>query len=468
MSLRMKLTACLAAVAAVLALATILILWNLQSSMNARIREGARSNAEDIASAIQTFGEIGDMGGLSIFLKSFSNRTDIAGANAIRGPRVVQDHKVRKESQPRDEVEQDVLQTGKERLVDIPERNQIRFVLPIIANEHCLQCHPAAKIGDVLGAAGVTLDNTAEVQALHRIEALTAGSLGAALLLLIGLLYYMINQSVIVPVSRIVTTLTISAEHATASSHQLASTSQQMAAGASEQASSLEETSASLEEMSSMTKQNADHATQANITAQESSRMAEQGVASMQQMQSAIDRIKASAVETAKIIKTIDEIAFQTNLLALNAAVEAARAGEAGKGFAVVAEEVRNLARRSAEAARNTADLIEGAQKNADAGVAVTVEVAKNLGNIKDNTGKMAALIAEIAVACKEQSQGIDLVTKAVTEMDKVVQQNAADAEQSATSAEELSHQADDVSRSVSDLTAIITGTRQQPPPGES
>ena len=274
------------------------------------------------------------------------------------------------------------------------------------------------------------------------------------------LLAFFLTRSIVGPVNRVIAGLTSGASQVTAASGQVASASQQMAQGASEQASSLEETSSSLEQMASMTRQNADNANMANGTAQEAARMAEQGVASMQRMQDAIDRIKNSAAETAKIIKTIDEIAFQTNLLALNAAVEAARAGEAGKGFAVVAEEVRNLARRSAEAAKNTADLIEGAQKNADAGVQVTAEVAKNLAGIKENAGKVAALIAEIAAASKEQSQGIGQVTSAVTEMDKVVQQNAANAEESASAAEELSSQAEEVNGMVSDLNAIVTGSK--------
>ncbi|MEO5366570.1 MAG: methyl-accepting chemotaxis protein [Magnetococcus sp. WYHC-3] len=231
------------------------------------------------------------------------------------------------------------------------------------------------------------------------------------------------------------------AEQISSASNQVASGSQQQAQGASEQASSLEETSSSLEEMASMTKQNADNASQANLVARQAAELAGTGVESMKRMQEAIDKIKNSATETAKIIKTIDEIAFQTNLLALNAAVEAARAGEAGKGFAVVAEEVRNLARRSAEAAKTTADLIEGSQRNAEAGVSVTTEVAKNLHDIKENVGKMATLVGEIAAASKEQSQGIDQVNTAVSEMDKVVQQNAANAEESAAAAEEMSSQ---------------------------
>ena len=268
-----------------------------------------------------------------------------------------------------------------------------------------------------------------------------------------------VTRSITTALNRVIAGLSSGAEQVTAASGQVASASQQMAQGASEQASSLEETSASLEEMASMTNQNADNANQANVVAKQAAQLAETGVESMKEMQLAIDRIKNSASETAKIIKTIDEIAFQTNLLALNAAVEAARAGEAGKGFAVVAEEVRNLARRSAEAAKNTADLIEGSQKNADAGVKVTAEVAKNLAGIKENAGKVATLIAEIAAASKEQSQGIGQVTTAVAEMDKVVQQNAANAEESASAAEELSSQAEEVNGMVSELSAMVTGS---------
>ena len=278
----------------------------------------------------------------------------------------------------------------------------------------------------------------------------------------------LLTRSITKPLDRVITGLSGGARQVTSASGQVASASQQLAQGASEQASSLEETSASLEEMASMTNQNADNANMANVVAKQATELAGTGVESMKRMQEAIDRIKNSSSETAKIIKTIDEIAFQTNLLALNAAVEAARAGEAGKGFAVVAEEVRNLARRSAEAAKTTADLIEGSQKNADAGVQVTAEVAKNLSGIKENVGKVAALIAEIAAASKEQSQGIGQVTSAVSEMDKVVQQNAANAEESASAAEELSSQAEEVNTMVADLNAIVTGSTASPQAGST
>ena len=173
----------------------------------------------------------------------------------------------------------------------------------------------------------------------------------------------------------------------------------------------------------------------------------------------AIQKIKASSDETAKIIKTIDEIAFQTNLLALNAAVEAARAGEAGMGFAVVAEEVRNLAMRSAEAAKNTAELIDGSQTNADNGVAVTTEVSEILKEIAVSSQKVKQLIGEVSAASDEQAQGINQVNAAITQMDQVTQSSAANAEESASASEELSSQAVELKNMVDVLVTIVGNT---------
>jgi methyl-accepting chemotaxis protein len=178
----------------------------------------------------------------------------------------------------------------------------------------------------------------------------------------------------------------------------------------------------------------------------------------MVKMSKAINDIQKSAAETAKIIKVIDEIAFQTNLLALNAAVEAARAGEAGKGFAVVAEEVRNLAMRSAEAAKNTAAMIEESVQNSRNGVSIAEEVGKTLEEITAASTKVNALVGEIAAASNEQAQGIGQVNTAVTQMDKVTQSNAAAAEESASASEELAAQATQLSGVVKDLLTLVGG----------
>jgi methyl-accepting chemotaxis protein len=254
----------------------------------------------------------------------------------------------------------------------------------------------------------------------------------------------------------IVSMLNSSSEQTAAAAGQVSGSSQSLAQGASEQAASLEETSSALEETSSMTKKNADTAQQAAALASDAQNAADRGNKSMGKMTTAIGDIQRSASETAKIIKVIDEIAFQTNLLALNAAVEAARAGEAGKGFAVVAEEVRNLAMRSAEAAKNTSALIEESVNNAKNGVAIADEVGKSLAEIVDSNTKVAGLITEIAAASREQSSGIEQINNSVTQMDKVTQQNAANAEESAAASEELSAQAESLRTCVNELSAIV------------
>jgi methyl-accepting chemotaxis protein len=185
----------------------------------------------------------------------------------------------------------------------------------------------------------------------------------------------------------------------------------------------------------------------------------------MQKLSAAMDAIKKSADATAKIVKTIDEIAFQTNLLALNAAVEAARAGDAGKGFAVVAEEVRNLAMRSAEAAKNTANLIEESVRNADGGVQINEDVSRNLQEIRDQIKKVSDVMAEIAAASEQQSQGVDQITTAVEQMNTVTQQTAANAEESASAAQELSAQAEEMLGMVSHFKLTNSGETARRPP---
>lgn len=271
-------------------------------------------------------------------------------------------------------------------------------------------------------------------------------------------LAYIIATGISRALKPIIQGLSGGAQQVASASEQLSSASQQLSEGASEQASSLEEISSSLEEMSSMTKQNADNAKQANGMATEVSSNVKESSDAMQEMSAAIARIKTSSDETAKIIKTIDEIAMQTNLLALNAAVEAARAGEAGRGFAVVAEEVRNLAQRSAEAAKNTAELIEGAQKNAENGVSSSERVAGMLSSITEGVQKVTQLIDEVSAASSEQAEGIEQVNSAVAQMDQVTQQNASSSEESASASEELSSQAQSLSEIVDQLVRLTGG----------
>jgi methyl-accepting chemotaxis protein len=210
--------------------------------------------------------------------------------------------------------------------------------------------------------------------------------------------------------------------------------------------------------MTSMVSQNAENARMANQGAKSTQQSATQGRDAMVRMSEAIQKIKESSDQTAKIIKTIDEIAFQTNLLALNAAVEAARAGDAGKGFAVVAEEVRNLAQRSAEAARNTAELIEKAQTYSDNGVHVSGEVAAILNEIIGGVLKVAQLAESVSASTEEQARGIDQVNQAVAQMNGVTQGNAASSEEAASASEELSAQADELNHIVEQLAAVVGG----------
>lgn len=240
-----------------------------------------------------------------------------------------------------------------------------------------------------------------------------------------------------------------SVRQVSSASSQIASGSQTLAQGSNEQASSLEEISASLEEISNMLRHNLENTTQANLIARTTQGHAERASDAMSSMVQAMQKIQTSAVQTGKILKTIDEIAFQTNLLALNAAVEAARAGEAGKGFAVVAEEVRNLAQRSAEAAKNTSILIEESQSNVANGVNASDQVAEILGQIVTAAQRVALLIGEIATAAEEQSKGVDQINTGVYELNNVTQQNSSLSEESSSAAEELNAQAEELSHLV-------------------
>jgi Methyl-accepting chemotaxis protein len=268
---------------------------------------------------------------------------------------------------------------------------------------------------------------------------------------------YIIVRSVTRPITALTARLAMGAEQTAAASSQVTSASQTMAEGSSRQAAALEESSASLEEMAGMTRKNAENAQAAKALANQTRQAADIGTEDMKEMKAAMAAIQASSTEISKIIKTIDEIAFQTNLLALNAAVEAARAGEAGLGFAVVADEVRSLAQRSVQAARETAQKISDSTAKSEQGAKISEKVAKSLDDITAKARQVDELIAEIAVASQEQSQGIDQVSRAVSDMDQVTQANAATAEETSAAANELSAQASQLKGIIAELTRMVS-----------
>ena len=255
--------------------------------------------------------------------------------------------------------------------------------------------------------------------------------------------------------------LSAASDEVSSAAGRISGVSHSLSQGASEQAASLEETSASLEELASMTRGNADNARQADALMGETTRVVDHANQSMGGLTQSMREVSAASEETAKIIKTIDEIAFQTNLLALNAAVEAARAGEAGAGFAVVADEVRALAMRAAEAAKNTATLIESTVNKVKEGSDLVTTTAAAFTQVAGSTGKVKELVAEIAAASGEQAQGVDQINKAVSEMNAVTQQTAANAGESASAAEQLTAQSETMKGVVEEMVALVGGGSQ-------
>ncbi|HLP78400.1 MAG TPA: methyl-accepting chemotaxis protein [Candidatus Paceibacterota bacterium] len=355
------------------------------------------------------------------------------------------------------------------------KRNEIVYARAIVLTSDCLACHGDPKhspTGDGKDLVGFQMEDwkTGEVHgafvlksSMDRIDAVVRASMfntvcwimPVALFIAIG--FYFLNRYMIVrPLAAAIDGINCSSQQTVAAANEVASASHSLAEGASEQAASLEEAGASLEELSSMTKRNAQNAQNANSLARQAYESAERGSQGVKAMAEATEAIKASSDDIAKIIKTIDEIAFQTNILALNAAVEAARAGESGMGFAVVADEVRNLAQRSAQAAKETAAKIEGAISNTARGVETSTQVVQALNEILEKARQVDQLAAEVASASEQQTMGISQINEAVSQMDKGTQANAASAEETASVAAELNHQAEVMKSSIADLLHLV------------
>ncbi len=353
-------------------------------------------------------------------------------------------------------------------------QEMLRIVDQAITLSEQAKAQMLGPVTDTMGTAMGLLNRVVEINqdiAAHEVEAahsqaifveilsVIATVLGVILAMGLGLL---ISRGINRSLTRITQGMSEGADQVASASAQVSSSSQSMAEGASEQAASIEESSSSMEEMASMTKQNAENAGNADGLMKDTNQVIDSANTSMQQLTQSMDEISKASEETSKIIKTIDEIAFQTNLLALNAAVEAARAGEAGAGFAVVADEVRNLAMRAADAAKNTAQLIEGTVKKVNDGSSLVANTSEAFGQVAESAQKVGTLVSEITQASREQSNGIDQVNIAISEMDKVVQQNAANAEESASASEEMNAQAEQLKDYVSELVLMVTGKTGQ------
>ncbi|MFQ5751870.1 MAG: methyl-accepting chemotaxis protein [bacterium] len=323
------------------------------------------------------------------------------------------------------------------------------------------------------GVNWAVLSEINEAEAFAPVHALKNWALiiGGIIAAVVATVLFLVTSQITRLLRSVIFNLTEGAEQFASASEQISASSQSLAQGSSEQASSLEETSASMEEMASMTKQNADNSKEAAQLASLCNLTADSGNKSVNEMNVAMEAINASSKKIGDIIKVIDGIAFQTNLLALNAAVEAARAGEHGKGFAVVAEEVRNLAQRSATAAKDTTALIEDCVSKADAGTKLSEKCTEVLTGIVTNVKKVNNLTGEISTASGEQTEGIDQVTKAINEMDHVTQNTAASAEETASASEELSAQAQHMMEQIKILAAQVGGdnktVKPQTHPGE-
>lgn len=395
--------------------------------------------------------------------------------------RIVRDNARNSENTPKNDYERQILsklETSRdEEFFEVNRKNGvIAYARPVILSQSCMSCHgdpsmsPTGDGKDILGfrmegwKPGERRGIYLLTAPISEIDEPTRQGFFTALLwttpVAVGILFVALSfvGRINKDLNKTIHSLGESSTQLTDASVQISEASATLAEGASEQAASLEETSASLEEISSMTKRNAENAQNARELSRSAREAAELGASNVQEMSQAMADIQAASANISKIIKTIDEIAFQTNILALNAAVEAARAGEAGMGFAVVADEVRALAQRSAQAARETAERIEDSIRKSINGVTISEKVSKNLEDIVQRIRNVDELVAEIAAASREQSQGIEQVNTAVNQMDKVIQKNAAHSQEFAAAASQLQQQSAMLKEAISGLRKMTSG----------
>ncbi len=456
----------------VLGITQILILTMTNRNSRAQDDSNARELARSVSDAIQAYGETGSMEGLEIFLKNVnpkpkdakggeSQKDVVLDVHAVRSPLTEADFKPREGGQPRDDADREVLASGKEKCVEDPANHTVRYVFPLLLEEHCTACHSKSEGSKVLGLASVKLST--EVNDLRTRDAgrlIFAIFLGAILLETV-LLIIVVFRNVVRPLREITQQLDSDAGKMLEASEKVSAMATRLADLDRDQAASVEETSATLEQMSAMVQTTAENTGTATKVSRETLVVAEKGQSSMQQMTVAMNSIRQSSNETMPIIRTIDEIAFQTNLLALNAAVEAARAGEAGRGFAVVAEEVRNLASRSAQAARDTTARLEDSRASSDQGFTVSEQAQQVLQEMGTGINRVVKLIQDINTAANEQAQGITQVTIAVSQMDQVAQERAGYSQETLETSQQLAEQANTLQEMVFTLGRMIGFTNR-------
>lgn len=338
--------------------------------------------------------------------------------------------------------------------------DQLQVLAPQRVVSDCIRCHPGWESGSIGGSLSMIYDLRELNASITSLEIYMIFGTIIVLVFTCGIIFFVMQSIVSKPINKVIADLSSSADTVSSNAQKASVSSKSLADNASQQAAALEETSSSLEEISSMTKQNSDNAVKANELMIEANQVMTDANQAMYNLTQAMDQIAQANEETSKIIKTIDQIAFQTNLLALNAAVEAARAGEAGAGFAVVADEVRNLAMRSADAAKSTSALLTETKQRVENGVNLVRETDEAFKEALEKNEVTASVLNEITTASSEQSSGINQVTTAIHELDRVTQQNAADADQASQIAVDMENESEQLSEDVTTLIELIKGKR--------
>ena len=417
--------------------------------------------SESILDGVSAFGEIGDMDGLEMYLANLAGRGSLGEVHVARSAVSEEDFGGRDGAEPRDGREKEVLTTGNVVKHLDEESTRLHYVMPIKASESCIECHEAAKTGDVLGAVSIAVPTDHAKATQSGLMKVMAGLCLGGLILGCLLLARVLTRAIIRPVRRITEALSDGARDFLGAYRRMESSGREIAEGAHSQKNSLDVISSNLDGLAEGTRANADRARRASEIVAMAQNDAQHGETEVKRMGEAITRIKRSSDETGKVVGTIQEIAFQTNLLALNAAIEAARAGEAGKGFAVVAEEVRSLAQRSAQAAKSSEQLIRESLRNAENGVTVSEEVVSIFMKIYERIRDATSLIREVSDSTLDQTRGIDEIQEGLGGMESVALRNMEHAQTTKSASRDLGYRCTELDELIRAMTGLLEGKKK-------